>query len=43
MCPYILIYQLYMYVDETIKTKKAVALKSQFSKYMLEERVRIFF
>jgi len=36
-------YKLYMYVDERINTKKAIALKSQFSKYLLEERVKIFF
>jgi len=37
------IYQLYMWVDEAIKTRKAVALKSQFSKYLLEKRVKTFF
>lgn len=36
-------YKLYMYVDECVKTKKVVALKSQFSKYLLEERVRTVF
>ncbi|OGQ90054.1 MAG: hypothetical protein A2464_11075 [Deltaproteobacteria bacterium RIFOXYC2_FULL_48_10] len=37
------VYHLYMYVDESVKTKKAVALKRQFSKYLLEERVKTFF
>jgi hypothetical protein len=37
------VYQLYMYVDETIKTRKTIALRSQFSKYLLEERIKIFF
>lgn len=37
------VYQLYMYVDEAIKTKKEIALKSQFSKYLLEERLKTFF
>ncbi len=37
------IYQLYMYYDETVKTSKAVAFKSQFDKYLLEERVKTFF
>jgi hypothetical protein len=37
------VYQLYMWVDETVKTKKALALKSQFSNYLLEERVKTFF
>lgn len=36
--------KLYMYVDETVKTKKAKALKSQFDSYRLEERAaRHFF
>lgn len=35
--------QLYMYVDENVKTKKKIALKSQFSKYLIEERINTFF
>lgn len=37
------VYQLYMYFDETLKTKKAIAFESQFKKYLLEERVKTFF
>jgi hypothetical protein len=37
------VYQLYMYADETVKTKKEIALKSQFEKYLLEQRVKTFF
>ena len=37
------IYQLYMYVDETIKTKKEKALKSQFNDYLIEKRFKTFF
>ncbi|MFH2060488.1 MAG: hypothetical protein ABIJ59_16515 [Pseudomonadota bacterium] len=35
--------KLYMYVDETISTKKNMALKSQFEKYLVENRIRTFF
>ncbi len=35
--------KLYMYVDETIKTKKEMALKSQFEQYLIENRLRTFF
>ena len=37
------IYKLYMYVDETIKTKKEKALKSQFADYLIEKRIKTFF
>lgn len=37
------IYQLYMYVDERIKTKKEMALKTQFANYLLDERIKTFF
>ncbi len=36
-------YHLYMYVDETVKTKKARALISQFSQFILENRIKKFF
>ncbi len=36
-------YHLYMYVDETVKTKKKVVFISQFSKYLLEQRIRRLF
>lgn len=36
-------FKLYMYVDETVKTKKEMALKSQFELYKLEERVITLF
>jgi len=35
--------KLYMYVDETINTKKDMALKSQFENYKLENRIVTFF
>lgn len=35
--------KLYMYVDETIKTQKKMALKSQFEKYLIENRIKTFF
>jgi len=35
--------KLYMYVDEAIKTKKEMALLSQFEQYRLENRVVTFF
>jgi len=35
--------KLYMYVDETIKTKKKMALRSQFDSYLLENRIVTFF
>jgi hypothetical protein len=37
------IYKLYMYVDETVKTKKEKALKSQFTNYLIEKRIKTFF
>jgi hypothetical protein len=37
------VYKLYMYVDETIKTKKEKALKSQFVNYLIEKRIKTFF
>ena len=37
------IYKLYMYVDETIKTKKEKALKSQFADYIIEKRMKTYF
>lgn len=37
------IYKLYMYVDETIKTKKEKAFKSQFTNYLIEKRIKTFF
>lgn len=37
------IYKLYMYVDETIKTKKEKALKSQFANYLIDQRIKTFF
>jgi len=37
------VYKLYMYVDETIKTKKEKALKSQFANYLIEKRIKTFF
>ena len=35
--------KLYMYVDETVNTKKEMALLSQFEHYRLENRVITFF
>ena len=35
--------KLYMFVDETVKTKKEMALLSQFEQYRLENRVLTFF
>jgi len=35
--------KLYMYVDETVKTKKKMALKSQFEGYLVEKRIKTFF
>ena len=35
--------KLYMYVDETIKTQKKMALKSQFEEYLIENRIKTFF
>jgi hypothetical protein len=35
--------KLYMYVDETIKTQKKMVLKSQFEKYLIENRIKTFF
>ena len=35
--------KLYMYVDESVKTKKEMALMSQFEKYLIESRVITFF
>ena len=35
--------KLYMYVDETVQTAKAMALKSQFDSYRLENRIHTFF
>ena len=37
------ILKLYMYVDESVKTKKAKALRSQFSNYLIEKRIHTFF
>ena len=37
------ILKLYMYVDETVKTKKKMAKMSQFDSYRLENRVVTFF
>ena len=37
------ILKLYMYADETIKTKKEVALLSQFEQYKIENRIVTFF
>ena len=37
------IYKLYMYVDETIKTKKDKALKSQFTDYLIDKRIKTLF
>jgi hypothetical protein len=37
------ILKLYMYVDESVKTKKEMALISQFESYRLENRVLTFF
>ncbi len=37
------IYKLYMYVDETVKTKKEKALKSQFANYLIDQRIKTFF
>ena len=37
------ILKLYMFVDETVKTKKEMALLSQFEQYRLENRVLTFF
>lgn len=37
------IYKLYMYVDETVNTRKEMALKSQFDSFLLENRVVTFF
>lgn len=37
------IYKLYMYVDETVKTKKEKALRSQFAEYLIEKRIKTFF
>lgn len=35
--------KLYMYVDETVKTQKKMALKSQFEKYLIKNRIKTFF
>lgn len=35
--------KLYMYVDETVRTKKEMALVSQFESYRIENRVLTFF
>ena len=35
--------KLYMYVDETAKTKKNMALQSQFESYKIENRIITFF
>ena len=35
--------KLYMYVDETVNTKKEIALLSQFEHYRLENRIVTFF
>lgn len=35
--------KLYMYVDESVKTKKEMALLSQFEHYRLENRIDTFF
>lgn len=35
--------KLYMYVDESVNTKKEMALKSQFDQFRLENRVVTFF
>ncbi len=35
--------KLYMYVDESVNTKKEMALISQFDQYRLEERIDTFF
>lgn len=35
--------KLYMYVDETVKTKKEMALLSQFEPYRIENRIVTFF
>ncbi len=35
--------KLYMYVDESVKTKKKMALLSQFEQYRIENRVITFF
>ena len=37
------IMKLYMYVDETVNTKKEMALLSQFEKFRIESRVVTFF
>jgi hypothetical protein len=37
------VYKLYMYVDESVATKKRKALRSQFSDYFLEKRIKTFF
>ena len=37
------ILKLYMYVDESVKTKKEMALLSQFDRFRLENRVITFF
>ena len=37
------ILKLYMYVDESVNTKKEMALKSQFEQFRLENRVITFF
>lgn len=37
------ILKLYMFVDETVKTKKEMALLSQFEQYRLKNRVMTFF
>ncbi len=36
-------FKLYMYVDETVNTKKVMALISQFEQYKLENRIITFF
>ena len=35
--------KLYMYVDESVNTKKEMALKSQFERFTIENRVITFF
>ena len=35
--------RLYMYVDESVNTRKERALRSQFEQYLLENRLITFF
>jgi hypothetical protein len=37
------VYNLYMYADETVKTKKKLAFKSEFEAYLIDNRMATFF